>query len=191
VSKTCQQIAREQNTRNAIVVGIDYGDARENDYTPTVTADAGGDASRFTDFIERELKPRIEQDFMADTSRMQRTILGHSYGGLYGAYALIKRNNVFGNYLLLSPSLWYDRQVMLHYEQAVRADLRNNRQLVYLGVGGTEAFMMPPIESLYRSLTEHYPNTRTSYEVIPGEGHIASIHHNMEKALHSYFSNRY
>ncbi|MEO6831872.1 MAG: alpha/beta hydrolase-fold protein [Chitinophagaceae bacterium] len=190
VSKTCKDIAERQNTQNVIVVGIDYGDARENDYTPTATDGNGGEASRFTDFIEQELQPRIEQDFRADTSRLRRTIIGHSYGGLYGGYAFVKRNNVFGNYLLLSPSLWYDHEIILQYEKANRPTIQNNLQVIYLGVGGVESYMMPPIASLYQTLTKYYPNTKSSFEIVAGEGHMASVHKDMEKALNYYFINR-
>jgi predicted alpha/beta superfamily hydrolase len=190
VSKTTKALAAEHCTNNVIVVGIDYGDDRGNDYTPTATEGAGGDAARFTDFIEKELQPRIEREFPADTSRASRVLIGHSYGGLYGGYVFTRRNNVFGHYLMLSPSLWYDREIILQYEQAARPAIRNNAQLVYLGVGGTEAYIMPPISSLYKTLQAHYPATKSAYEVVPGAGHLASIHKQIDKALSFYYQNR-
>jgi predicted alpha/beta superfamily hydrolase len=63
VSKTCTKLAEEQHTLNVIVVGIDYGDAREDDYTPAITEGNGGDDARFADFIEKELQPANEHDF--------------------------------------------------------------------------------------------------------------------------------
>ena len=56
--------------------------------------------------------PRLENEYGADTLRIKRTILGHSFGGLCGAYAFTNYNRVFGNYLLLSPSLWYADEVV-------------------------------------------------------------------------------
>lgn len=190
VAKTCSQIASAKGVQNVLVVGIDYGDARENDYTPTPTDNNGGDASRFADFIEKELKPRIAKDYRADTSRGSQGLIGHSYGGLFGAYAFTKRNSIFGNYLLLSPSLWYDREIILQYEKANRTAIQNNRQLVFLGVGGVESSMMPPISLLHQTISSYYPNTKCTFEIIPGSGHMGSIHKDMKLALDYYFQNR-
>ena len=115
VANTCKSLSDRYMVPNAIVVSIGYGRDRSIDYTPTETGSSTGGAPEFLAFIANELIPKIEQDFNADTARESRVILGHSYGGLFGAYAFAVNNNVFGNYIMLSPSLWFDNEIsMIH-----------------------------------------------------------------------------
>lgn len=60
---------------------------------------ATGGGLEFLKFIEDQLIPKIEATYRVDTSRNSRVIIGHSYGGLFGAYAFCTNNQVFGNYL--------------------------------------------------------------------------------------------
>ena len=90
-----------------------------------------GGAPQFLSFIETQLIPKMEQDYNADTTRASRVILGHSYGGLFGGYAYCVNNKVFGNYILLSPSFWFDNLVELQMEKDNRA-INKNKSNWYL-----------------------------------------------------------
>ena len=138
VAENCKKISSDFATSNVLVVGIGYGNDRSVDYTPTKADEGGGGAEKFMLFIKNELIPEMESDYGADTSRKSRTILGHSFGGLAGAYAFTNHNNVFGNYIILSPSIWYDNEIMLRLEQENRSINKNNHQLVFLGLGEME-----------------------------------------------------
>ena len=193
VAKLCQKISKEMNKQNVIVVGIRHGDYREIDYTPTKYTTTGfsgeGGSEKFVNFIKKELFVRIQNDFRADTSRAKRVIIGHSLGGLCGAYMFTKHNEAFGNYLLLSPSLIYDDEIILQYEQETRASIKAKKQLVYFGVGGTEANMVPPIDLLNQRIAKYYSDSRTELYINPGKGHNSSKDENIEKALKFYFKN--
>ena len=99
------------------MVSIGYGYDRALDYTPTKAKEGDGGADKFMAFIKDELIPKMELDFGADTLRKNRIIIGHSFGGLFAAYAFTNYNNVFGNYIMLSPSLWYDNEILFQMEQ--------------------------------------------------------------------------
>ncbi len=193
IAKLCQKMSKEAGKQNVIVVGIRHGDYREIDYTPTKYTTTGfsgeGGGEKFANFIKKDLIPRIEKDFRADTSRSKRAIIGHSLGGLCGAYLFTKHNEVFGNYLLLSPSLIYDDEIILQYEQQTRASIKSKTQLVYFGVGGTEANMVPPIDLLYQRIKKNYTNSKTELYINPGKGHNSSKDENIKKALEFYFKN--
>jgi predicted alpha/beta superfamily hydrolase len=60
-------------------------------------------------FVERELIPYIEARYRADPQR--RALGGHSLGGLFGAYALLTKPELFQHYILSSPSLWFHENV--------------------------------------------------------------------------------
>ncbi len=192
VAVKCNQISKELHTQNVIVVGIRYqnDNNRDVDYTPTVTAYGKGGSQAFLHFIKNELIPRMQTDYHVDTLRSKRIIIGHSFGGLFGAYAFTKYNEVFGNYLLLSPSLFYDNSIILKYEEEQRNSIKNKSQLVFIGLGSTENSLLPANNLLYKRLLNHYPLTKSAFELVPGRGHMASKNIDIENALTFYFKNR-
>lgn len=191
IAAKCRSISAQMNVKNAIIVGIGYGDNRENDYTPTHTDMDDGESLQFLNFIKYELIPQIEYRYRADSNRNSRAIIGHSFGGLCGTYAFTNHNEVFGNYLLLSPSLFYDNEIVLQYEQASRNLIKDSQQLVFIGFGGTEGPMIVESDYLNRIINKYYIQTRLEFNIVDGRGHVTSKNTNIEKALTFYFQNRY
>lgn len=192
VAHECATLSARYKTENVLVVSIGYGRSRDLDYTPTKTSSSMGGAPEFIQFIKDELVPRMERDFRADTSRSSRVILGHSFGGLFGAYAFAADNSLFGNYLLLSPSLWFDNEVTLRMELAQRSVLKKRQQLVFMGLGNMENFgkMQAPFEAFFQTLNANYPNIRLSKNLEEDLGHVGSKNPNIRKGLDFYFQNR-
>ena len=91
VAGNCSSISKDFATSNVLVVSIGYGNDRAIDYTPVEggggAVSGGGGADNFMHFIKNELIPEMEYTYGADKLRKNRTILGHSFGGLFGAYA--------------------------------------------------------------------------------------------------------
>lgn len=192
VATKCREISTSHAKPNALVVGIGYGNDRSLDYTPTKVSSVTGGAPEFLTFIEDQLIPRIEQDFGADTTRMSRAILGHSYGGLFGAFAFTVRNKLFGNYLLLSPSLWFDNEVTLLLEKERRMTNKDLHQIVYLGIGEMEnsGRMQAPFDAFYKTLSENYSNTILSKNKEKNLDHMGSKNPNIINALNYFFEKR-
>jgi predicted alpha/beta superfamily hydrolase len=110
-----------------LVVGVGYPVAgfrgaqllRSRDLTPTRRDELNdaegnplpsGGAEQFLAFVADELQPAIARRYpIGDDS----TYLGHSFGGLFGAYTLLERPATFDRYLLASPSIWWDDRVIL------------------------------------------------------------------------------
>lgn len=191
VSNKCDEISTNYAVSNVLVVSIGYGNDRSIDYTPATDGTNTG-AHQFLDFIEMQLIPKMEQDYSAATFRESRVILGHSYGGLLGAYAFSTRNELFGNYILLSPSLWYDDLAVLKLENDNREINKLNQQLVFIGIGETENYgnMQAPFESFYQSLYYNYPNIKISKNREDDLDHMGSKNANIKKGLLFYFNNR-
>ena len=162
VAGECSRISSEIVGSNVLVVAIGYGNDRAVDYTPVEggggAVSGGGGAEQFLLFIQNDLVPRIENEYGADTIRISRTILGHSFGGLCGAYAFTNFNQLFGNYILLSPSLWYADEIVLRFEQEHRDLNKNSRQLMFLGMGEMEntGQMLAPFQAFYSILHDNY-----------------------------------
>lgn len=192
VANHCKEISNRYSTANVLVVSIGYGRNRERDYTPTKVSSSTGGSEQFLDFIEHDLIPKIEHDFSADTTRSSRIILGHSYGGLFGAYALAVNNRVFGNYLLLSPSIWFDNEVSLLLEKQNRSNIQGRHQLVFMGIGELEnaGRMQAPFEAFYQILRDNYSDISLSKYRVKDLDHMGSKNPNIIKGLNFYFQNR-
>lgn len=119
-----------------LVVGVGYSEttlldmaARAADYTPPAadysnTGDAFakhfGQADRFLDFLNDELKPAIANDFHID--KANQTLIGHSYGALFGLYALFSQPDSFSSYIVSSPSIWWNKSHILTYFEKFKQD---------------------------------------------------------------------
>jgi predicted alpha/beta superfamily hydrolase len=192
VANRCKEISAQHGVKNVLVVGIGYGNDRSIDYTPTKVSSVTGGGPAFLAFIEGQLIPRIEQEFGADTTRASRVILGHSYGGLFGTFAFIEKNILFGNYILLSPSLWFDNEVTLEMEQQSRIENISKHHLVFLGIGELEnsGRMQAPFEAFYQVLGDNYPSISLSKNREDDLDHMGSKNPNIIKGLNYYFENR-
>ena len=104
---------------------------RARDLTPTP-----GGAARFLDALVDEVMPQVEARYPVDPA--DRTLVGHSLGGLFGLLTLFRRPQVFSRYLIVSPSIWWDDRVVLRHEHAwaeANADLPAR---VFVAVGREE-----------------------------------------------------
>lgn len=113
-------LTERDRIRPVISVAIGYPDKsqyrqfRTRDYTPFFHPTGGygrelqkrsGGGPEFLNVIRSEVIPYIEKHFPVTAD--ERTIVGHSYGGLFALYAWINSPDVFANYIIVSPSLWY------------------------------------------------------------------------------------
>lgn len=192
VANTCKEISDSRGTENVVVVSIGYGQDRSIDYTPTKVSSITGGAPEFLEFIKTQLIPKIEQEFQVDTARESRVILGHSYGGLFGGYAFAEDNAVFGNYILLSPSFWFDNLVTLKMENENRSANSAGKQLVFMGIGEAEnsGRMQAPFEAFYQALDRNYVNIKLGRNREKDLDHMGSRKPNITKGLVYYFTNR-
>ena len=104
-------------------------------YGPAYQAQSGG-GPRFLDMVERRALPLIDQRFR--TLAGERTLVGHSYGGLFASWVLQERPDLFNRYLIVSPSLWYADRMILAREEALRTTRLPRRTTAYLAVGSWE-----------------------------------------------------
>jgi predicted alpha/beta superfamily hydrolase len=128
-----QDILRHSTDRGrekeAIIVGITYPGAdtdlkiyermRTRDYTPTHTADGGysaeiqalsGGGPKFLSILKDDIVPAIDAQYRTDPA--ERMLVGHSFGAPFACYAMLTKPGLFHDYLVVSPSLWYDDRVM-------------------------------------------------------------------------------
>lgn len=139
----------QDRLRGAIVVAIGYPsdtpldfERRAFDLSPPQPAErnvpAQGGQDLFLDFIEQRLMPAVNARFKVDQD--QRSLVGHSFGGMFGVYTLFTRPALFQHVVAVSPSLWWrDRYLMVHERaftqraQAGQLDLTHSSLTLMIG----------------------------------------------------------
>ena len=195
VRNVVQHFAERENLPPMILVAIAYPGAasdrsvyrmnRTRDYTPAHAPDGGygaeyqrvsGGGPKFRAFIARELVPLIERHYRADP--IDRTIVGHSYGGLFGTYVLLTQPELFRRYILISPSLWYSNRIALTMEEAAAASGIKPDARVFFAVGSREnqpannRAMVDDLTELVDKLrSRNNPRLTLRYKIYDGETH--------------------
>lgn len=124
-----------------IIVGISNSENRTRDLTPSsITSRQGADfnqesggAENFTSFLEKELIPYIESAYPAST---YRTLIGHSFGGLFTINTLIKHPKLFQNYLAIDPSLDWDKQLLLKEAKDIFKTRDLSKKSLFISLSG-------------------------------------------------------
>lgn len=186
VSYIARRLMKQGDLPPVIVVGIaydtgyeDFYDRRARDLTPTKGGGpsgkyGSGGAEAFSTFLEKELIPFIDVEYR--TVPGDRTIVGHSYGGLYGLYALFKHTELFSRYLVVSPSIWYDRRVINTYEKEYAASHKDMTARVYLSAGSEEARISVDTPIMGKTLTgRKYPSLKLNTVIEQGEHHRSIV----------------
>ena len=126
-----------------ILVGLSYGKgedggvSRQRDYTPTPNGPSTappnsihGQAQAYQQYLRDQVKPFINARYRASPSKA--IFLGHSYGALLGTQILFTEPGLFSDYILGSPSLWYDKRHALTLEAGYAKQNRDLKANVYL-----------------------------------------------------------
>ena len=125
----------------AIIVGLSYSkgskgaSSRVRDYTPVKATNwklETGNAEGHAKFIRNTVFPYIKTNYRTKPS--ERTFVGNSLGGLFGAYILFEYPDMFGSYILGSPSVWFNKNHILD----ARVTKSEFPIKVYLSVGSLE-----------------------------------------------------
>ena len=119
--------------------GRTFRESRILDYTPVVDDEwlsPTGGADAFLDFVRSAVFGYVETNYRADGDN--RTYVGYSLGGLLGAYALLAHPEMFRNYVLVSPSLYYRDNYVLKTLESGEVSLPGSLTRVYLSAGEYE-----------------------------------------------------
>ncbi len=134
-----------------IVVGIANVD-RKRDFTfPTkVKRDkrefpTTGKSQKFINFIESELQPLITKTYHTNGIK---TLIGQSLGGLLATEILFKKPAMFTNYIIISPSIWWNKESLLKMEP----QKYTSKKSIYIAVGKEGKVMERTAKELYEKL---------------------------------------
>ena len=208
LAATLQQLlVGDELIRPMLIVGIGYpvkqfGETyafRSRDFTPTAvkTMDSllshhfqqrvtTGSAESFFQVIEKEIIPFIEKNFKVNQSR---TLFGHSFGGLFAAHVLFQKQSVFQGFLLSSPTIDWDQNVVFKTEQTFAKANNNLPARVFLSVGLDDEKSLVVVSQQLASLLKqrNYHHFLWRYEEFPGEGHMSVVSKALATGLRTLF----
>jgi predicted alpha/beta superfamily hydrolase len=165
-----------------------YDSLRARDFTPTHIQQEpqSGEGAKFLSFIKKELVPFIDSTYR--TKKNDRTLMGSSLGGLFTLYAMFNEPELFNRYVLTSPALGWDNEVIDTCEKAY-ADQKSELPVkLFMAVGGYE----PGVPS-FQKFVEHlkarnYKGLDLQTRILEGIGHSGSKAEGYARGLQAVFS---
>ncbi len=137
-------------TPDMVLVGISNDVNRVRDLTTSKITEMygmpfeqeNGEAANFSNFLETELIPFVENKYPVTSFR---TLIGHSYGGLFTLYTLINYPQLFSNYIAIDASLDWDNQKLLKEAKDKLANNNYQDKSLFMSLNGQLNMQDPTI----------------------------------------------
>ena len=139
IDETARALMDAKQIEPLIIVGVPHGGTqqdRTDEYTPTRMFGAGGGkGDELGRMLTEELKPFIDSQYRTLPDAANTALGGSSFGGLISLHIGLKHPTSFGRLAVMSPSVWWDRGVILRSVKAVKVKPATR---VWLDVGTGE-----------------------------------------------------
>ena len=160
----------------AIVVAVETPNPeRGRDLTPKADnpmrafADNHGGADKFVAFLRDELIPHVENKYPVLS---HRTLIGHSFGGLFVLHTLVHHSDTFDAYIAGSPSLQWDDQKLVKQSEKFFKDAGEFDKSLFMAVGNESGALGGGVLKMAGILSEHCPREFDwKHRVMPEETH--------------------
>lgn len=177
----CLDSLTRQGKQACIVVGIDNGPQRMNEYNPYEFQNFGkGEGEAYLEFLTGTLKPFIDNKYRTLRDKEHTMIAGSSMGGLIAYFAMLKQPDVFGKAGIFSPAFWTAPAIVNLTDSL--ASNSNGKFFFYIGQKEGASFVKD-MEQVQDLLGER--SSAMIYSVIDPQGK----HH--EKAWRKWFAEFY
>jgi len=170
----------------SIVIGIANADRRRDFTFPTTIAQdkkdypTTGSSAKFMAFIENELQPFVQKKYKTNNIK---TIIGQSLGGLFAVEVLLKKPKLFNNYMIVSPSLWWDNESLLK-TSTTALEKQTDSINIYISVGNEGKIMEGDAKQFYETLHALGKNNlHVDFVPLPEENHLSILHNSVYKGF--------
>jgi len=137
---------------------------------------AYGGSERYIAFIQRELIPFIAEKYKGTG---ERTIVGESLAGLLATEILLQHPNLFQQYIIISPSLWWGNEQLLKRAPELLKENAGQSTKVYIAAAqkNEDTMMYKEAEDLKEILRQYgSPAIQVFYDYLPEELHSTIMH---------------
>jgi predicted alpha/beta superfamily hydrolase len=137
-----------------------------------------GGASKFLSFLADDVIPMVEAEYR--TAATARTLVGHSFGGLFALYTLFQKPKLFQNYIAGSPYIFFGDGALFDYEERFAEGRTSLPVKLFLSGGGLEeSIERPYISNLYkfkaRLQSRNYADFELTSQIFEKCNHCAAI----------------
>lgn len=199
VVETARLLTLDEAIPELIIVGIGFpvggrflfsADYRRLNYTPTeLKAQNTGGAPKLLEFMRRQLMPFIEKKYRVNSD--DKAIFGHSLGGLFSTYALLRSNGLFQRFIIGSPSLHWDDHVMFKLEKEYATTHTALPAKVFVSAGSKEdqKLIVSHFKKFVKVLKQrNYADLQWTSHIFEGETHISVVPATISRGLRSIYS---
>jgi predicted alpha/beta superfamily hydrolase len=171
-----QMLAGVATMSPAYIVSVGYGEGQVNWRRTdllyrSATAGGvtyGGGGAGFQAFLTQELRPFLEAKYPLDPNKA--ILFGHSFGGLFAANVLAESPEAFNGYVIGSPSVWIDPEVLAKLSTTAKG----TGHRVFVAVGEREDTKMHEgVSQLVATLTAAPSSFKVESRVFAGESEIS------------------
>lgn len=174
-----------------IIVGItwpdDYDGNRGRDFTPTQMLEFqnSGGASQFLNVLKKEILTRIASSYRCDPGNA--TLTGGSLSGLFTLYTFFHEPGLFNHYIVGSPNLEYDNELIFKYEKAFAQQNHSIKGKIFIHTGEYEPviYFNKFINQLKAS---KYKGLDVESLVVEKMSHVSEVAYGVERGLQFIFS---
>jgi predicted alpha/beta superfamily hydrolase len=163
---------------------------RHNDYTPSCLPQAdtlwskilnisegklkSGGAAYFLTTLEKDLIPFIDSHYKTTADR---GLSGHSLGGLFTGYCLLKKPGLFKRYGINSPSFWWNNSEMVQVEANFANQNTVLKAKVFFSVGSSEDALMRAAFTTFTNAikSRNYTGLDMTVKLFDGETHVSVV----------------
>lgn len=200
-------LAKDREIKDIIFVTIDANVESESDWltnrytdlTPTsspasdtaianffkLPVSPSGGAAAFLATIEKDIVPFIEQKYKTS----ERGLFGHSLGGLFAAYCLLVKPELFQKYSMNSPSLWWNNSEMVALVDSMAKQNPKLKASIFISAGSLEGdFMNVPVNTFIQHLKGNFSRLSITSKIFEDETHLSVVPAASSRSLRVLFS---
>jgi len=135
---------------------------------------SAGGSDKFMSFIETELQPFINKNYKTNANKM---LIGQSLGGLLAAEILYKKPHLFNQYMIISPSLWWDYESLLNYDANLLQPTFTQKLEIFVAVGNEGKVMEGDAKKLYKELkNSNSSSVSVDFKFLGNKNHATIMH---------------
>ncbi|MEO7080438.1 MAG: alpha/beta hydrolase-fold protein [Flavobacteriales bacterium] len=177
----------------SIVVGIaNNGRSRYHDFTGPTEGDSdrvwnptSGGLTAFMSFLEIEVQPMVKQHYRTSG---HRTLIGQSLGGLMAAEVLFAKPELFDDYMLIGPSLWWNNGKLAADAEAWVKAHPDLHKRIFIASASNEGMMQKQVGQVVKAFQKYgKPSFQIWYEYFPNETHATLLHRAVYKGFECFY----
>ena len=174
----------------SIVVGIGNVDRKRDFTSPSQNKldqkefPNSGKSDKFIRFLQNEVQKYVESNYRTNNIK---TIIGQSLGGLLATEILLKKPELFDNYIIVSPSMWWNDEKLLQ----TKPKPYDSNKSIYIAVGKEGETMERTTKELYNKLNKNKKeNTTLFFKFMKNKTHGDALHNAVYNAFELIFKDK-